>query len=48
MLVDPTSIRNQLAVLERKLAVSKDDPELLYNVALRYHALDEFSKGSDY
>ena len=48
MHLDEISLRNSLGVLLKKLEASPENPNLLFEVALRYHALDDYSNANLY
>ncbi len=47
MRLDPNSLRKQLTIYENRLKQEPNDPELIFNVALRYHLLDNYSTASE-
>jgi len=45
---DEGSLKSSLSVLLRKLEVQPENPNLLFDIALRYHALDDYSNANLY
>lgn len=48
MRVDKTSLLNTISFLERRLSADQDNPQLLFDISIRYHALDDYSKANLY